>query len=146
MPERLGRPREPLPNLRGEDETEIRYLIDLIETQSWILSPLKPPSCILGRHPPPKASASSTSKPKAVDPSLAFCASLYSIEQGGVRSLELGPEMGGSRKEALEHLLGVVEMEIGRMMLNDDNYQKKKAARDGGGSVGSGSVGRGERG
>ena len=60
--------------------------------------------------------------------------------------MELGPEMGGSRKEALEHLLGVVEMEIGRMMLNDDNYQKKKAARDGGGSVGSGSVGRGERG
>ena len=54
--------------------------------------------------------------------------------------------MGGSRKEALEHLLGVVEMEIGRMMLNDDKYQKKKAARDGGGGVGSGSLGRGERG
>ena len=33
MPERLGRPREPLPNLRGEDETEIRYLIDLIESK-----------------------------------------------------------------------------------------------------------------
>ncbi|KAH6883092.1 hypothetical protein BKA58DRAFT_464968 [Alternaria rosae] len=143
MPERLGRPREPLPNLRGEDETEIRYLIDLIETQSWILSPLKCPSCILGRHPPPKASANSSSKQKAVDPSTAFCTSLYSIEQGGVRSLELGPEMGSSRKEALGNLLGVVEMEIGRMMLN---HHAKKAARDGGGSVGSGSMGRGERG
>jgi hypothetical protein len=33
MPERLGRSREPLPNLRGEDETEIRYLVDLIESE-----------------------------------------------------------------------------------------------------------------
>lgn len=33
IPERLGRSREPLPNLRGEDETEIRYLVDLIESK-----------------------------------------------------------------------------------------------------------------
>lgn len=55
--------------------------------------------------------------------------------------------MGSSRKEALENLLGVVEMEIGRMMLN---HHAKKAARGGGGGggglVGSGSVGRRERG
>jgi hypothetical protein len=59
--------------------------------------------------------------------------------------LELGPEMGASRKEALEHLLEVVEMAIGRMMLNDD-YHARKAAKDGGGSVGSGSGSRNERG
>jgi hypothetical protein len=57
----------------------------------------------------------------------------------------LGPEMGASRKEALEHLLEVVEMAIGRMMLNDD-YHARKAAKDGGGSVGSGSGSRNERG
>jgi hypothetical protein len=31
MPERLGRSRDPIPNLRGEDESEITYLIHLIE-------------------------------------------------------------------------------------------------------------------
>jgi hypothetical protein len=100
------------------------------------LSPLKPPSCILGRHPPPKSPGTSSHKQKAIiDPSLAFCASLYSIEKGGVRSLEVGPEVGSSRKEALERLLEVVETEIGRMMLND-NYHARKAAKDGGSSVG----------
>ncbi len=43
--------------------------------------------------------------------------------------------MGSSRKEALERLLEVVETEIGRMMLND-NYHARKAAKDGGSSVG----------
>jgi len=111
--------------------------------QSWILSPLKPPSCILGRHPPPKDPNSS--KQKIIDPSLAFCASLYSIGQGGVRSLEVGPEVGRSRKEALERLLEVVEMEIGRMMLNDD-YHARKVAKDSNSSIGSSGVSRTERG
>jgi hypothetical protein len=31
MPERMGRSRDPIPNLRGEDESEITYLIHLIE-------------------------------------------------------------------------------------------------------------------
>ncbi|RMZ70704.1 hypothetical protein GMOD_00000835 [Pyrenophora seminiperda CCB06] len=115
LPERLLRaPRETaLPNLRGENETELRYLIDLIESQSWILSPLSPPTCILGRHPPPKDTSSSshhlTNKhppPPANANANAFCASLYSLGKAGARTLELGPEVGGSRKQVLERLLG----------------------------------------
>lgn len=53
--------------------------------------------------------------------------------------------MGRSRKEALERLLEVVEMEIGRMMLNDD-YHARKAAKDTSSPVGSGGVSRSERG
>jgi hypothetical protein len=59
--------------------------------------------------------------------------------------LEVGPEVGRSRKEALERLLEAVETEIGRMMLNDD-YHARKAAKDSSGSVGGGSVSRSERG
>lgn len=57
----------------------------------------------------------------------------------------MGPEMGRSRKEALERLLEVVETEIGRMMLNDD-YHARRAAKDSSNSIGSGSVSRSERG
>ena len=33
LPERLVRSRDPLPNLRGEDETELSYLTNLIESE-----------------------------------------------------------------------------------------------------------------
>jgi hypothetical protein len=59
--------------------------------------------------------------------------------------LEGGPEVGRSRKEALERLLEVVEMEIGRMMLNDD-YHARKVAKDSNSSIGSSGVSRTDRG
>ncbi|KAF1849414.1 uncharacterized protein K460DRAFT_267324, partial [Cucurbitaria berberidis CBS 394.84] len=105
--ERLTRPREPLPNLRGEDETELSYLTNLIETLSWILFPTKHSTCVVGRHPRPP------------DTSSTFCASLYSMGKGGVKCLDIGPEMGVTRKEVLKKLLGVVELDIGKMMYRD---------------------------
>ncbi|KAH7386020.1 hypothetical protein BKA66DRAFT_569331 [Pyrenochaeta sp. MPI-SDFR-AT-0127] len=107
IPEHLGRFREALPNLRGEDEAEILYLANLIETLSWILFPSRHPTCILGRHPKPP------------NDSHAFCASLYSMGKDGAKYLVLGPEMGISRKKVLMKLLVIVEREIGRMMFRD---------------------------
>ncbi|EOA90420.1 uncharacterized protein SETTUDRAFT_167282, partial [Exserohilum turcica Et28A] len=138
------RSNESLPlNIRGEDEVEWRYLSELIEAQAWILYPLKPVSCIVGRHPPPRKSHStsisistsisaSTSAPpssqhkhthnkqqqqqqQAYNPSNAFCASLYTITKGGLCTLQLGPEVGTSRKDVLGKLLYTVEMEVGRL-------------------------------
>jgi hypothetical protein len=166
MPERLGgRSRDPIPNLRGEDESEITYLIHLIECTSpspcpWLSSfhftsflrhadfdpttalswtlygPTKQGTCILGRHPPPKSSASSLDPPPPIDPDSAFCASLYSIGKSGTRMLDIGPEVGASRKEVLVKLLEVLETGIGRMMLND-GYHARKAKE--GSASGSGS-------
>jgi hypothetical protein len=42
MPDRLRQGREPLPNLRGEDETEISYLTNLIECKSVTFHPTPP--------------------------------------------------------------------------------------------------------
>ncbi|KAI1516241.1 hypothetical protein L13192_04872 [Pyrenophora tritici-repentis] len=128
LPERLLRQRE-LPSLRGEDETELRYLVDLIESTSWILSPISPPTCILGRHPPPKnppLSTSTLSNPSATN---AFCASLYTIGKAGARTLELGPEVGKTRKETLGRLLECVEVEVGRLMLNDEWRGRKGSGK-----------------
>jgi hypothetical protein len=87
---------------------------------------------MLGRHPPPKHSSPSSSA-LSVDPDAAFCASLYSMGKGGVRTIDLGPEVGGSRKEVLVKLLEVLETEIGRMMLNDW-YHARKVREAAGGS------------
>ncbi|CAO2651900.1 Nn.00g001830.m01.CDS01 [Neocucurbitaria sp. VM-36] len=119
IPDRLSRPREPLPNLRGEDETEITYLTNLIETLSWILFPSKHPTCVLGRNP------------RSVDSSSLFCASLYTMGKGGVICLDIGPEMGETRKEVLTKLLGVVEIEIGKMMLWDGKQRDRERERGG---------------
>lgn len=42
MPDRLRQGREPLPNLRGEDETEISYLTNLIESESVYAPSISP--------------------------------------------------------------------------------------------------------
>ncbi|KAF2126908.1 hypothetical protein P153DRAFT_398993 [Dothidotthia symphoricarpi CBS 119687] len=123
MSERSLQPRESPPNLRNENETEISYLSNLIESTSspshqthphakssalaWILFPAKHPTCVLGRHPKPPDSESK------------FCASLYSMGKGGVKCLDIGPEMGESRCKVLGKLLVLVEVEVGRMMLKD---------------------------
>ncbi|KAF1831435.1 hypothetical protein BDW02DRAFT_505328 [Decorospora gaudefroyi] len=127
MPDRLTHSRDPLPNLRGEDEQELAYLIHLIESLSWPLfsTPNNQPTCLLGRHPHPKHGA--------------FCASLYSFSKNGGKSLDLGPETGPSRKLVLVKLLEVVEMEIGRMMLNDE-WHGRKGGKEGVGSGGAGRV------
>lgn len=41
------------------------------------------------------------------------------MSKGGAKTLEMGPEVGGSRKEALRRLLEVVEGEVGRGVLRD---------------------------
>jgi hypothetical protein len=93
---------------------------------SWMLyGTTKQGTCILGRHPPLKSSASSLHPPPPIDPDSAFCASLYSIGKGGIRILDIGPEVGASRKEVLVKLLEVLETEIGRMMLNDWYHARK---------------------
>ena len=50
----------------------------------------------------------------------------------------MGPEVGHSRKEVLGKLLEVVEIEIGRMMLNDGHHARK-AAKEGSRGVAFGS-------
>ncbi|KAF1945920.1 hypothetical protein EJ02DRAFT_368243 [Clathrospora elynae] len=123
MPERLARSREPLPNLRGEDETELQHLTGLIENVSWILCPGKHTTCVIGRILNPRDSACT------------YIASLYSMGKGGVKCLDFGPEKGKTRKEALTRLLSLVEEEIGGMMLRDAKRSKAEAqARRGSGS------------
>jgi len=58
--------------------------------------------------------------------------------QGGAKCLEIGPEMGETRKEVLTKLLSVVETEIGRMMLRDARRatNEGQAGRLGGGNGG----------
>jgi hypothetical protein len=51
--------------------------------------------------------------------------------KGGTRMLDLGPEVGCSRKEVLVKLLDVLETEIGRMMMNDGHHARK--AKESGG-------------
>ncbi|KAF2643822.1 hypothetical protein P280DRAFT_514816 [Massarina eburnea CBS 473.64] len=118
-----------LPNVRGEDETELRFLIRMIEDLAFPLltttSSIPPssstttqntprhipqlqPSCLLGRHPKPSATNTTP-----------FCASIYSLSKSGSRTLEYGPENGKTRKEALGRLLDVVEGEVGKMMIKD---------------------------
>lgn len=36
-----------------------------------------------------------------------------------MKSLEIGPEMGGTRRDALMKLLNSIEVEVGRMQLKD---------------------------
>ncbi|KAF1918457.1 hypothetical protein BDU57DRAFT_572656 [Ampelomyces quisqualis] len=110
-----------LPNLRGEDETEISYLVNLIETQAWILFPSKHPTCVIGRFP----SDSTEDPPK-------FCAALYTMGKGGVKSLDCGPKMGTTRKEALMRLLGSVENDIGKIMVGDKREKREREEGRGG--------------
>ncbi|KAF2452089.1 hypothetical protein P171DRAFT_479099 [Karstenula rhodostoma CBS 690.94] len=117
-------PPHPAPNVRGEDETELQHLINIIEGKSspfstnnsntptalsWQVSPVpnKHFTVLLGRHPKPPT------------PSSAYIAAVYSMSKGGAKALEIGPEMGVSRKEALRRLLEVVEGEVGRGVLRD---------------------------
>ncbi len=51
--------------------------------------------------------------------------------KGGAKYLDIGPETGESRKEALTKLLSVVEMEIGGMMLKDAKRANAAAAAAG---------------
>jgi len=68
---------------------------------------------------------------------------LYSIDKGGLRALELGPEVGYSRKEALGKLLCSVELEVGRLILNDEWRARKGRKEERGGVCGKGlGVGR----
>jgi len=46
-------------------------------------------------------------------------AAVYSVTKSGGKNLELGPEVGASRKEALRRLLEAMEGEVGRMMVRD---------------------------
>lgn len=47
-----------------------------------------------------------------------MCA-VYSLAKGGAHTLEIGPEVGASRKEALQLLLEVVERGIGARILRE---------------------------
>lgn len=71
------------------------------------------PSCItlVGRHPRDTT----------------YLASLYSIGKQGLRGLEYGPEVGGTRLEALHKLFNAVEMEIGRMLVRDGKRADREA-------------------
>ncbi|KAL6708580.1 hypothetical protein ACN47E_002561 [Coniothyrium glycines] len=113
-----SRPREALPNLRGEDEAELSYLANLIETSSFILLSSAHPTCVLGAVPRPP------------DVHSAYCASLYSMGKGGIKCLELGPEYGANRKDALRGLLERVEKEIGSMMVRDEKKKDRERERE----------------
>jgi hypothetical protein len=89
--------------------------------QSWVLFPSRHPTCVLGRH----------CKPTNDDQK--FVAALYSMGKGGVKSLDLGPEIAPTRKQVLIQLLEAVETEIGVMMVNDKK-QKRDKERERGGS------------
>jgi hypothetical protein len=49
--------------------------------------------------------------------------------KGGTKSLELGPEFGASRKEALGRLLESVEREIWGMVVKDGKRADKEGSR-----------------
>ncbi|KAF1967899.1 hypothetical protein BU23DRAFT_602624 [Bimuria novae-zelandiae CBS 107.79] len=104
---------KPMPNVRGEDEGELQYLISIIEALSWHLfpTPAKHPTVLLGRY-----SKTITSQTNG---SGGFVAAVYSLSKGGGKALEWGPEVGSSRKEALGRLLKGVEEEVGRGILRD---------------------------
>ncbi|OAG09363.1 uncharacterized protein CC84DRAFT_1136967 [Paraphaeosphaeria sporulosa] len=130
-------PAHPTPNVRGEDEAELQYLINIIESKSSLISPLFPrlflntstalsyqlspaphkhPAVLVGRHPKPPS------------PSPTYVAAVYSMSKGGAKALEMGPETGGTRKEALRRLLEIVEGELGREMVRDgwrDGWRKE---------------------
>lgn len=141
----------PLPNIRGEEESELEYLIHVIECTSRSRppfslhqtptpspsppikpppltpaalsylsssSPTKHPTVLLGRHP--KTSA----------PSASYVAAVYSVAKSGAKTLEIGPEMGSSRKEALKRLLEVVEGEVGRGILRDGRRKGEGEGRE----------------
>ena len=67
--------------------------------------------------------------------------------KSGAKCLDMGPEMGESRKEALAKLLVVVETEVGRMLLRDAKRAGALAneAVGRGRGAGSGGGGGGER-
>ncbi|KAF2867699.1 hypothetical protein BDV95DRAFT_502440 [Massariosphaeria phaeospora] len=92
---------------RSEEEKEVQLLGSMISNLSWILFPPKEPYCMLGRHPKPP------------DASSQFCASLYSMGKGALRNLELGPEFGATKLQAMAKLLYSVEVEIGKLQLKD---------------------------
>ena len=54
------------------------------------------------------------------------------MSKGGAKVLEMGPEMGGSRKDALRRLLEVVEAEVGRRILRDE---RRKGDGSGSGNI-----------
>jgi hypothetical protein len=54
--------------------------------------------------------------------------------KGGIRTIDIGPEVGASRKKVLVKLLEVLETEIGRMMLNDWYHARKTKEAGGSGS------------
>ncbi|KAJ4305807.1 hypothetical protein N0V90_001339 [Kalmusia sp. IMI 367209] len=133
MPERDVLRRDNLPNIRGEEEVELRYLISMIENLSWQLSsnPAKHPTCLLGRHTKSPSAASS------------FIAAVYSMTKPGTKTLELGPEFGATRREALGRLLEVVEGELGRTIVRD---ARRKDAGGAGASAVNGGGGGGSNG
>jgi hypothetical protein len=52
------------------------------------------------------------------------------LAKGGAQTLEIGPEMGSSRKEALERLLEVVERGVGARILREG--RRKEVRKEGG--------------
>lgn len=50
--------------------------------------------------------------------------------KGGVKCLDIGPEKGETRKEVLGKLLGVVEVEIGKMMVRDAKGKERERERN----------------
>lgn len=61
--------------------------------------------------------------------------------KGGVKCLDIGPEKGETRKEVLTKLLGVVETEVGMMMLRDARRASSVEGRGGGSGNGNGERG-----
>jgi hypothetical protein len=57
--------------------------------------------------------------------------------KGGAKGLDCGPKTGQTRKAALMKLLGHVEIDIGRMMLNNKmELRRREEGRDRGGGNG----------
>ncbi|KAF2710093.1 hypothetical protein K504DRAFT_533087 [Pleomassaria siparia CBS 279.74] len=80
------------------DSVEIVGLAAFLYPKNYVL-------CILGRHP--KQSGR-------------FVGSVYSMGgKAGARTLDVGPEVGESRLDALAKLLYRVEFEVGKMQLKD---------------------------
>lgn len=56
---------------------------------------------------------------------------MYSLAKGGAQTLEIGPEVGGSRKEALERLLEVVERGVGARILREGRRKGEGVRKEG---------------
>ncbi|CAI6332659.1 unnamed protein product [Periconia digitata] len=147
------------PNIRGEDESEIQMLTRLIEDLSYTLLSTSPPQpqssttspsssntssqhtsrradpqsttlCLVGRHPVPASAPTSSSSP---DPDARFLAGVYRLHRSGLsKTLDYGPESGGSRVEALRRLLDVLEGEVGRGLERDKAVVMGKRGGKGG--------------